>query len=136
MPCGGIYPISDANPNWKCFFCSKKGCDHFCEEWDCGLHADCVIPFLHTEEGEVVINHKHEIQIGMFVLQDECGELMDPNETLKEIRELIKELAAVRNDESAAGLEDKVCELMGAIENLDGWMSRGGFPPAEWKLDG
>ncbi len=137
MPCGGIYPVADANPNWQCFYCNEKGCDHFCEEWDCGLHEACVIPFLHTDEGEVVLDHNHEIQIGMFVLQDECGELMDPDETLNEIRELIDKLDVVRSkDESAAGLEDDVCQLIGAIENLDGWLKNGGFPPKDWRKDG
>lgn len=136
MPCGGIYPIRDANPNWKCFFCHQKGCDHFCDEWDCGLHETCVIPFLHTEEGELVLDHKHHIQIGSLVLQEEDGEFMDPNETLRQARETCKKLAVLREDESGAGLEDTIVELVDAFENLDNWLRLGGFPPTDWKPHG
>lgn len=126
MPCGGIYPISDANPAWRCFYCNETGCDHFCEEWDCGLHEACVVPFLHTEEGEVVLDHKHSIQIGMLVLQAEEGELMDPDETLRQLREAIDDL----NEEPTPLKVELVRDL---FENLDGWLKKGGFPPADWR---
>lgn len=129
MPCGGIYPISDANPSWLCFYCNETGCDHFCEEWDCGLHGACVVPFLHTEEGELVLDHKHAIQVDECVLQCEEGELMDPDETLKQLRAALADLT----EEPTPMKADLVCEL---FENLDGWFKLGGYLPADWKRDG
>lgn len=128
MPCGGIYPIVDANPQWLCFYCTKPGCDHFCEEWDCGLHAQCVIPFLHTPEGELVLDHKHSIQVGECVLQCEEGEPMDPNQALKELRVALGVLAMEPNEENANMVFD-------TFDNLDGWLKLGGYPPTEWKRD-
>lgn len=74
MPCGGVYPVrapgvADDKPTdgqYDCFFCNKTDPtpDHFVDEWDAFLHADCVIPFLtSTEEGKIVIKHRHEIYI-------------------------------------------------------------------------
>lgn len=63
MPCGGIGIYSDVEPG-DCFYCQIGGADHYCEEWDCMLHAACVIPFLtKTEEGKTVINHGHRVTI-------------------------------------------------------------------------
>jgi hypothetical protein len=65
MPCGGVYPTkADMGP---CWVCNKGGTDHFCDEWDTGLHGACVIPFLTmTEEGQLVWqNHKHSILIDL-----------------------------------------------------------------------
>lgn len=79
MPCGGIYPVQyhfskdyidkpplhgDTTPP-KCFFCGKNEpkVDHFCDEWDCYLHRDCIDEFLKTDEGKCVLNHKHEVLI-------------------------------------------------------------------------
>jgi len=60
MPCGGIWPVHPFEG--ECFHCGKTGqLDHFCEEWDTGLHAHCVQPFLQTPEGQVVLTHKHEV---------------------------------------------------------------------------
>ncbi len=132
MPCGGIFPVSDG-AHYPCWHCNELGSDHFVEEWDAFIHAGCIIPFLHSEEGEIVLAHKHYIQIDMFVLQEEDGELMDPNETLKEIRELVKELGEVGCADSVSGPAlNQVQELVNKIENLDGWISNGGFLPAEW----
>lgn len=49
---------------------------------------------------------------------------MDPNETLREIRELI-----ALHIESARGDYARLLEL---CEALDGWLSHGGFLPREW----
>lgn len=71
---------------------------------------------------------------------------MDPNETLKRLRQAIKVFrAAEANAEAAAegdsndaeiaalqrcaGAGAEVTEL---AEALDGWLSEGGFPPAAW----
>ena len=50
---------------------------------------------------------------------------MDPNETLKKIRELIPQ---VRSSESTAPGDD----LAEAVEALDDWLSHGGFLPKDW----
>lgn len=67
MPCGGIYPISGTG---NCFHCNKPGAHHFCEEWDCYIHARCVPDFLKGEEGIIVIHHKHDV-ILRFDLEEE-----------------------------------------------------------------
>ena len=62
MPCGGIWTVKPFES--ECFYCGKTGqLDHFCEEWDTGLHAKCVRPFLATPEGQVVLNHGHEVRL-------------------------------------------------------------------------
>ena len=133
MPCGGIYPVEDTGICWRC---RKPGADHFVEEWDAYIHETCIIPFLHTDEGEIVVDHKHHIQIDMFVLQEEGGELMDPNETLKELRELIDSLRPLleSDDDSldTGDVGEDLIELIDKFENLDGWLSNGGFAPTEW----
>lgn len=62
MPCGGIGKYTDVPPG-KCFQCGEDGATHYCHEWDCMLHADCVVPFLSSEEGELVIAHGHTVTI-------------------------------------------------------------------------
>lgn len=63
MPCGGIDKYSDIPPG-PCFSCGKDGGTHYCHEWDCMLHAECVIPFLlTTDEGKIVIRHGHVVTI-------------------------------------------------------------------------
>jgi len=73
MPCGGIYPVvsgSDfdnmhgSSANDDCFLCGKeieKKDLMFCDEWDCYLHRDCVVEFLKTEEGQIVLRHGHQV---------------------------------------------------------------------------
>ena len=69
MPCGGIFPIKGSyveryyDPKHKCWICNKPKCTHFCEEWDCGLHVDCAVKFLTTEEGILMREHGHLVQI-------------------------------------------------------------------------
>ena len=71
MPCGGIFPtemsivagIMSDQSVVCCIQCGKEGADHFCEEWDGFLHANCVSSFLLTEEGKCVIAHKHEVLV-------------------------------------------------------------------------
>ena len=62
MPCGGIDLYSDVPPG-KCWFCHLEGAMHYCHEWDCMLHAGCVIPFLLSDEGKIVIAHGHTVTI-------------------------------------------------------------------------
>jgi len=75
MPCGGIYPIGPGSfqasfrdqdtENCKCWHCNKSDppADHFCDEWDCFLHSTCVREFLKTEEGQLVLQHKHAVLV-------------------------------------------------------------------------
>jgi len=60
MPCGGIGPVLSRG---RCFHCNKDGSRHFCEEWDCLIHVRCVPDFLKTEEGKILIEHKHEVYL-------------------------------------------------------------------------
>lgn len=73
MPCGGIYPIGKESDFGKmhgtsdydnCFYCGgniKEEDLMFCDEWDCYLHRVCVVPFLETEAGKIVIEHGHQV---------------------------------------------------------------------------
>lgn len=74
MPCGGIYPIGGSwvegyaaqqaqTGEADCFYCRKTEppVTHFCDEWDCYLHAHCIDEFLATPEGQIVILHGHEV---------------------------------------------------------------------------
>lgn len=68
MPCGGIYPGGPIPPpktgyDFPCWVCRKSGAQHFCDEWDTPIHARCVPTFLQTEEGRVVIKHKHTVYL-------------------------------------------------------------------------
>lgn len=69
MPCGGIYPIKGSwaekyiKPEMPCWQCNKGNCDLFCMEWDTPLHSECVEEFLKSEDGQVVLNHKHDVVI-------------------------------------------------------------------------
>lgn len=49
---------------------------------------------------------------------------MDPDATLNEIRELVKQQVESDNDNAA-----RLAEL---IDGLDGWLARGGHPPQAW----
>jgi hypothetical protein len=53
---------------------------------------------------------------------------MDPNETLRQIREAIADAWAAPFDEQFTHLVD-VVEL---FQDLDAWLSRGGFKPSDW----
>lgn len=73
MPCGGIYPIPQdfvitdkpfsMNSSPTCFQCGSAvdKYDLFVEEWDAYLHYDCLVQFLLSPEGEIVIKHGHSI---------------------------------------------------------------------------
>lgn len=76
MPCGGIYPLAvhfagpmldRSNPSHACLYCGRhddaagEPVSHFCDEWDCYLHASCIDGFLLTEEGRIVLAHGHEV---------------------------------------------------------------------------
>ena len=74
MPCGGIYPMSGPHMGGpinvdggfvggRCWQCSGEGATHFCDEWDCSLHARCIATFLLTDEGLCVAAHGHQVFI-------------------------------------------------------------------------
>jgi hypothetical protein len=52
---------------------------------------------------------------------------MDPDEALKKAREALK-----RMGDEAYDAGDMAQELAEAFEALDGWLSKGGFPPHAW----
>lgn len=52
---------------------------------------------------------------------------MDPNEALRQIRELITELQAVDFD------DERIPALTNAVSDLDSWLSAGGYLPDAWK---
>jgi len=75
MPCGGIYPVEShfSKVGWKdkkhrCYHCNKVIATvkeaSFCEEWDAFIHRKCILSFLNTLEGEVVVNHGHVVCFG------------------------------------------------------------------------
>jgi len=68
---------------------------------------------------------------------------MDPNRTLQIMREVTKQIITsfLDNDSYAPGEEvdddaifqDAVNTLIETSQALDNWLSKGGFPPDEWK---
>jgi hypothetical protein len=79
MPCGGIYPIKgtwvepiaaqrdESKPEQRCWVCGKGNTAHFCDEWDCYIHARCAVQFLQSEEGQCVIDHGHEVHLNFSI---------------------------------------------------------------------
>lgn len=57
---------------------------------------------------------------------------MDPNECLREIRELKMRLLAQDDNEEPHDPID-VARLLELVEALDGWITAGGFLPEAWK---
>jgi len=43
---------------------------HFCHEWDTFIHARCVPRFLASDEGQIVIEHKHTILLDFSIEED------------------------------------------------------------------
>ena len=65
-PCGGITNsvLGMYEPKGgPCFTCGEQVTEHglFVEEWDAIIHRDCLGEFLCSEEGKVVMAHKHQI---------------------------------------------------------------------------
>jgi hypothetical protein len=58
---------------------------------------------------------------------------MDPNQNLKQQRELAAQIIRLRDKDAPhdqiADVADELAEL---VQALDGWLSRGGFLPSEW----
>jgi hypothetical protein len=57
---------------------------------------------------------------------------MDPTETLKRIRGLVSSLTELRMDASCDDVAEDGEELASAVNDLDEWLSRGGFLPRQW----
>ena len=55
---------------------------------------------------------------------------MDPTTTLANIRAIIKDLDCAMTESEVVELTD---ELVWMIRDLDTWITRGGFLPAEWQ---
>lgn len=53
--------------------------------------------------------------------------LMDPNEVLRQLRELVKDC---EKDECCT---DREAELCGLLDSLDQWLSSAGFMPDDWR---
>jgi hypothetical protein len=73
MPCGGVYPLAHhfagpmldrSNPAHGCWVCGQVDPPPtlFCDEWDTYLHGGkCLAAFLASEEGQLVIEHGHDV---------------------------------------------------------------------------
>lgn len=128
MPCGGIYAVASVSGH-PCFYChsSKVRCDHWCTEWDAPLHACCVIPFLETTEGRLVLDHGHEVVVEYSTndVREFCKEQdfsCDPDSLLEDIR------ISLRSVKQGADFE----QLRDKFEALDRWLRNGGFLPEDW----
>lgn len=62
MPCGGIYPVR-AEEHSRCWVCNKGNADHWIEEWDCGLHYECFGVFCRSDEFDIILGHKHNVEL-------------------------------------------------------------------------
>ncbi len=62
---------------------------------------------------------------------------MDPNAALERIRELIESLTRAADSSEDPGerwfaIRGELSELVDTWNGLDGWLSKGGFPPRPW----
>lgn len=55
---------------------------------------------------------------------------MDPDACLDEIRDIVIRFQNGISDAEASELAD---QLVGLVDGLDGWMTKGGMPPKEWR---
>ena len=64
---------------------------------------------------------------------------MDPNETLRELRELADKVAAqdmdVYSDPEDRADAARAGDLAAGVQALDEWLSRGGFLPDAWERE-
>lgn len=59
---------------------------------------------------------------------------MDPNKLLLRLRVLMEQARATAKDGTVPeGVRTGLREVTEAFEDLDGWLSRGGHPPQDWK---
>lgn len=56
---------------------------------------------------------------------------MDPDETLRQLRLTIKQMAV--EEKGGVLWTAHAAEVVEYVEALDGWLSAGGFVPADWK---
>jgi hypothetical protein len=49
---------------------------HFCHEWDTFIHARCVPRFLASDEGQIVIEHKHTVLLD-FSIEEDFADITD-----------------------------------------------------------
>lgn len=57
---------------------------------------------------------------------------MDVNETLRQIREIVQRETSRTGYVDPSQALDDLEFLAGMFENLDEWLTNGGFPPADW----
>lgn len=61
---------------------------------------------------------------------------MDPEEVLKRLRELSKEILSNEEDNYTLGsplMPDQAIEIAESFISLDNWIKSGGFLPRDWK---
>jgi hypothetical protein len=59
---------------------------------------------------------------------------MDPNEALRNARAAMKRLREEDERDEDHPAEDATDELTNAFEALDGWLTKGDFLPADWRV--
>lgn len=59
---------------------------------------------------------------------------MDPNATLREIRDLVKEFNFGAQNEDHSEWDVKFARLAVLSESLDNWITMGGFLPDSWEI--
>lgn len=57
---------------------------------------------------------------------------MDPDEALRQIRLLIKQMAEEDGHPVYPTFVQHARDLAEVVEGLDEWLTKGGFPPADW----
>lgn len=58
---------------------------------------------------------------------------MDPDENLKEQRELLTDITDILDQDDQDELLEKVDRLTELARGMDEWLSRGGFLPKAWE---
>ena len=58
---------------------------------------------------------------------------MDPDETLRNARQADEDYRETDDAETANDASERLAE---AFRALDDWLSKGGFPPADWTSNG
>lgn len=88
--------------------------------------------WVHAETGDHMSSEPERHDVNTHIQR---GKLMDPNEALRQIRLLIKQMRVEDAPISGVARPEFVQharDLAEQVEALDEWLDKGGFPPDAW----